>query len=580
METFLLIEAILVSLLALPLGVLAVRARGRDAPAADSGPFKRIPTDLLIYWGAVISVAALTLLAAWFFFWFRELNRHNLPLTLGPYPFNYAGVTVLALEVILLLTPVVLALAYLLGQRESLLRAFGVLLLFGLAVVMLAAITLFLAFVAPALTMAFLMLGIWLLGLFGAYYIAWWGRSQNRMVLMGSWTGCYLLVGLVAFIIGRLGLWFIVLPAILGFIVALYALSGLVLPTANGQERWQALRTLLTFAMGTNFSYYFIEDWQKRENYIDPLPEPRVTGNAFRKYFAGPGVVLTDANHLAVLWDGFKYRVAPPGLTFTEPYEQLYAAVDLRPQLRVTTIDAETSDGVVTNTLIFAPHRIAAGGRQAALGASYPYDEDAVLRAVCDNAYIEHHFDRKDNLADEKLESKQWHELAVMFAAPILKSLMLRRTCNELHEPGTTRVEIATEFVRRLREQLADVGIELIGGGLSNITVPAAVVEQRIESWAAKWKRQIEIELGEEEAEITKMLDPIWAKAQLDIYAELAAILRDAGDQAPEVIAFQLVDALAASPMEEKNVQDVPKFMWSFMRRGHAAGASRSAGRG
>lgn len=571
METFLLVEAILVAVLALPIGVLAVWARGSEAPPDDatvSSKRRLISADLFRYWGAVILAMASTLLVAWFFFWFQKLNRHYLPVTWGPYPFNYAGITLLTLELILLFTPVLLAVAHLLGGWESLSRAFVVLLLGGPLVMVFAAVALVLAHLAPALTTAVLLVGIWSIGLMGAYYLAWWGRAQKKLVLLGGWTGFYLLAGLIAFTIGRLGLWFALVPAVWGFLSALYAATGLVLPTANVTERWQALRTLLTFALTTNFPYYHIEDWQKRENYLQPLPEPRVAGNPFRKYFAGPGVILTDANHLAVLWDGFKYRVLSPGLAFTQAYEELYEVVDLRPQLRVTTIEAETADGIVTKTLIFAPHRIAAGGRQLALGSSYPYDEEAVLRAVCDNAYIEHHFDRKDNLAEEQLESKKWHELAVMFAQPIFKDLILRRTCNALHEGGTDRIEIAREFVDRLRAQLAEVGIELIGGGLSNILVPDEVVEQRIASWAAKWKRRIEIELGEQEAAIAKMLDPIWATAQLEIYADLARILQQTGTEAPDVIAFQLVEALGAPPAEQKNIQNLPKFMWTFMRRG------------
>lgn len=568
MATMLLIEAFLVCVLALPVGWVLWRARGGEStPAAgETGFLKKIPADLLTFWGAVLLVVGLPLLLAWLFFWRNPLSRHNLPANFWHYSFSYPGGAVLALEVLLWMCPLLLAVVYLVGGRASLARALRVVVLIGPGTVLLAALAMF---TPSAVDIFGLGLGVFLMGLSIAYYIAWWGRATMKAPLLLSWVGFYGLCVLIAFTIGRLGVLFIFLPAVLAFFIALYVFGALVLPVATAQERWSAFRSLLTFALSTNFPYYVIEDWHTREQREQSVPEPRVAGNPFSKYFSGPGIVLNDANHAAVLWSGVNFRVAPPGLTFTGPFEQLYAAVDLRPQLRTTIIEAETADGIVTKTLVFMPHRIATGGQPLQLGASYPYDGEAVLRAVCDNAYVEHHFSRDaEQLAEEKLERKSWDALTLMFAPPILKELILARTCDELHKPGTTRAEIAQEFVRRLHEQLAAVGIEMVGGGLSNINVPDEVFEQRIANWEARWKRQIEIELGKEEAEIAAMLDPIWAEAQLAVYTELADILRQAGALATDAIAFQLVDALATPPMEQKNVQDLPKFMWSLMRRG------------
>lgn len=580
MATILLVEAILVCLFALPLGVLVVHARSGSALSTgeDVGLLRTIPSDLLFYLLTVLLSIVPTLLLARWLFVPDSLSHHELAALIGPYAFNTVGAAVLALEVHVCFSPLLLALAYLLGGKHSLGRlVFRIMVFVGPLIVLLIFPALLLG---PALGLLLLALSIYGLGFLMAYAIAFWGRASKKWRLVSVWTGFYFLCALVAFMIGRLGLLLIFMPAVLGFLVALRVLAGLALPTESASDRWSAFRALLTFGMTTNFPFYYIEDWQTRETRGQPLPEPRVEGNPFRKYFSGPGVVLTDANHLGVLWDGFKFRVPQPGLAFTGPFEQLHAAVDLRPQLRVATIEAETADGIVTKTLIFAPHRIAAGGRQLELGSSYPYDEEALLCAVCDNSYIEHHFSRNtEQLAEEKLERKPWYELALMFAPPILKSLMVMRTCDELHKSGTTRAEIAAEFVYRLREQLADVGIELVGGGLSNINVSEEVSEQRIANWEAKWKCKIEIELGKEEAEITRKLDSIWAEAQLAVYKELADILQQAETLDADAIAFQLVDALATLPAEPKNVQELPPFMWSLMRRGRSLGGGRTDGR-
>lgn len=76
--------------------------------------------------------------------------------------------------------------------------------------------------------------------------------------------------------------------------------------------------------------------------------------------------------------------------------------------------------------------------------------------------------------------------------------------------------------------------------------------------------------MGDEEAEILKKLDPIWMEAQLDVYTELARILKQASDLDLDLdtIALQLVEALGTMPMKQKNVQDLPTFMWMLMRQG------------
>lgn len=558
MGTMLLVEALLVCVVALPVGRGMWRARG-----ATSRLSKELPGFVLL----IFSTLALTGL-----FWYL-VGHEALPLQqLDPFALRYErdclGGIVLTLEVGVWLTLVVGALGYLLGGLPSM--ASALLALGGMmgGALCLAAIAGRIPLVG--LDVLVLGVGVWLLGLLGVSYIGWRGRARSISPLAWSWTAFYGLTVLLAFVIGRLGVWLILLPAVLVFCWLLYVYSGLLLPIETAQDHWQAWRSLLTFALGTNFPFYVIEDWHTRDRHEETLPQPRVAGDPYRRFFSGPGIILNDAAHAAVLWDSLQYRVAPPGLNFTRPFEQVFAAVDLRPQLRNATIEAETADGIVTHTLVFMPQRIAMGQQPLQLGASYPYAEDAVLRAVCDNAFLQHHFTRQENLAEEKLEPISWDSLAQMLAPPILREVILARRCDELHESGTARVEIAQEFVRRLREQLAQVGITLVGGGISNIKVPPEIIEQRLASWEAKWQRDIEARMGEEEAEILKKLDPIWMEAQLDVYTELARILKQASDLDLDLdtIALQLVDALGTMPMKQKNVQDLPTFMWMLMRQG------------
>ncbi len=401
------------------------------------------------------------------------------------------------------------------------------------------------------------------------------GRNPNfRRVALG-WSLIWAICGLGYLLAGRWGILFLSFPAMVMGLMSAYRFSSLALPLSKPAEHWLALRCALTYALGTNYPYYVIRDWKNSSNANETIPKPGAPGNPFLQFFAGPGIVLTDCAHAAVLNDGFAYRVAHPGLTFTNIYEQLFAAVDLRPQLRVTTIPAETKDGILTKTLVFMPHRIDTGGKTASLGNSLPYDEQALLKAVTQNIYIEHDW-RRDETGKgiETIKRVPWDELVLMEGPAIFKNIVVGYTCNELHETQDgkrdPRAEIGQAFRNQLKSRMSEFGIEMVGGGLSNIVPERSVVEQRIANWSAKWKKRIEEEIGKAEAAITLTMEPVWAEAQLSTYQDLARILERTGTLSDEVIAFQLVEALGAIPPKEvfeHPEKGLPEFIRALMRR-------------
>ncbi len=296
---------------------------------------------------------------------------------------------------------------------------------------------------------------------------------------------------------GRIGLLLITLPAQAIFWGALYYFSILSLPMPDHEKiptlqnllpfdeeveapvwdklfpsdkddaRTLTFRSVLTLSMGTNYPYYVIEDWKTRETMDKEKPDPTVSGNPFGQFFAGPGIILCNCDHLAVTSDGTKFRVCPPGLSFTRQFEQLYTDVDLRPQLRVTTIKAETKDGITASIFTFMPNRVWADGRKAKLGDSYPFDEDAVIKAVYNHAVVEHKFERDENqLATEEAKRRPWHELVLTMGPPLLKDVVANYTCNELHmdtqDPDKPRYEPAQE----LDEESTVASVGGLGGAI------------------------------------------------------------------------------------------------------------------
>ncbi|MBN1888357.1 MAG: hypothetical protein JW850_10215 [Thermoflexales bacterium] len=392
-----------------------------------------------------------------------------------------------------------------------------------------------------------LLLGMGICAALGAYLLSKLVKKPRFRLVLALWLSFYFTCWLGYAVAGRLGFLLVTLPVVLTFWAYLYRVSVYTLPV-QPEQRTLAFRSLVTFALGTNYPYYVIDDWKNQKTEKLDKPTARVDGNPFDQFFAGPGIVLNDCNHLAVMSSGFKHWIAPPGLSFTWQYDQLYADVDLRPQLRIKIIEAETKDGIkVKKILTFMPHRIGTGGRTPQLGASFPFSEDAVLKAVWDQMFVEHDWERDEQgVATEKIKRILWDELIVRIGQPILKNIVAQYTCNELHAPGDPRVKIAKAFKEQMDEAMAKLGIEMVGGGISNIVVDDKVDRQRIENWAAQWKSKIEVKSGEMDAEEVRQLERVGTEAQLEVISELTEIFEKAqSDNVTEaVLAFQLVEAL------------------------------------
>jgi hypothetical protein len=354
----------------------------------------------------------------------------------------------------------------------------------------------------------------------------------------------------------------IALPSLIMLWGGLFLFSGYILPRQEGISDWRqkAFRSLLTFTLGTHYPYYVIEDWKK-----GPL-EPRVGNDISGQFFAGPGIIITSCDHLVTLFDGLRFRgVRGPGLIFTDMYERIYAVVDLRPQLRAFNVRAETKDGIPVEVFTFTLSRTDAGERQPQLGASYPFGERAVFQAVYEQP-IDHHWRRDDeNRAIEELDRVDWNDLIPIIAPPIVKSVIVEYTCDELCAPGDPRVEIRAKILARLKEALEPSGIQVIGGGISNI-LPAdededgesQVIKQRIENWKADWKRKIEIEMGKGEAEVARQLESARTQAQIKVMRDVARILTDEA-MSEKVIALRLIEAMEEMTCEKSVRRKLPE---------------------
>ena len=364
--------------------------------------------------------------------------------------------------------------------------------------------------------------------------------------LIGYWAG------------GGVGLATITLPATLLFWGVLYLLSGYLLPTRDGQERAQAFRSLLTFSLGTNYPFYVVQD---RE------PVQRVPGNPYRSLFAGPGVVLTGSDQLAVLTNGNNIQVPPePGLVFTHRYDVIQRVVDLRPQLRAFFVEARTLDGIPIRVLVFIPFRVNWGGQKPEQGGPFPYEPQAVFQAVTN-----------EPVEQRPAHRHRWDELTEIHATQILRDIISRYRFDDLclalgpciqekeaedivqryssdgtpapHDPQhDPRYRVRDELVGRLRTELGTFGIEVVGGGISNLMpLDETLIQQRIENWRTKWQSRLKAIEADRDATRVQQVDASRMGVDQALLANFARLLSQSMDEGEDLSEELIVASYIAS---------------------------------
>ena len=368
-------------------------------------------------------------------------------------------------------------------------------------------------------------------------YVCYRNRSRIHKCLSitVSWYAFSLLFWIGHLIAGPVGILTVTIPASLLFWGTFFVFAGwYLLPIADADEHAQngehdrsdssdakhplpplfndhlrAMKSVLTFILGTNYPYIAL---------LDRKTVTRVEGNRFQQLFAGPGIILTGPDHAAAIWTGFKFRgVSKPGLTFTIPFEEIKEALDLRPQLRAFTVNATTKDGIPVSVFTFVPHRLDPHCRAGAsrpepeLGTAFPCSQASVVKALHREA-VEY---ERQGQGPEQIEFRikgTWDTLVPRKAEEILTNVLAEYSFDELCAPfdmdRDPRTEIRNRFIKELEKTVAPWGIQVVGGGISNIVPPDekawtedTVWRARIDNWRTAWTEKMLKELGYGEAE-------------------------------------------------------------------------------
>ena len=305
------------------------------------------------------------------------------------------------------------------------------------------------------------------------------------------------------------------------FMVGLRAASGSLLPLP-GRDHWgKALGFLQDWTLGFNFPGYVVVD----EIYEEDRVEERVPGNRFRQFGEAPGFIIVEDCHYAVaVSSNTKFKgVKGPGVIFTGYADQVMQTVDLRPQLRAFPVEAVTKDGIQIKTVVFAPCKIDSRGRPFRLDAHLPYSPAAGFKAI---RAQEMRHEGPGQTPDSK-KRYRWEEMSRLIATRILQDIISQHRFDDLYGPyqakgDPPRKGVAQELVRRLRDELGEMGIELVGGGISDLQ-PASpeVYEKRAENWKEGWEHRIALQKTESQAEFVEMVERVRLEAQAELILDM-----------------------------------------------------------
>jgi regulator of protease activity HflC (stomatin/prohibitin superfamily) len=307
--------------------------------------------------------------------------------------------------------------------------------------------------------------------------------------------------------------------------------------------------------------------------------EERGKGNALAMFAIGSGIIISDCDHAVAVSNGLQFKGAQgPGLSFTGFAERPMRTLDLRPQLRAFTVQGLTRDGIQVKVLAFTPFQIDRGEQQPRLGAPFPYRKSAAFRAV--------HAQMMAVTGEPDHPQHAWDELPQLCGTRILQDILARYDFDDLYryDPGEEppRVRIAREFRERLRAELEPFGIQLIGGGISNLLpIREEVLKERVRNWRAEWVRRILVQQAEGQRERLWRIEQARAEAQahliLALGEQLAELDRPDTPVTPQKIVDQFLKILEEMTQQPMMRRYLPREIPEDLRRLGAEAGGKEA---
>lgn len=383
--------------------------------------------------------------------------------------------------------------------------------------------------------------------------LIWWFVLRKYGGLRSLISG---MVMLSVFLFGWLfsrwtGIVFISLPILGIFLFMLHKLAQVILPAANADnlisERWPKTRAFITYMLGLQYPYWAAKSKADREF------EVRIEGSTFDKV-GEPGILWTWSHQVAGVSTGINFvGVKGPGTVFINQYERPVALVDKRTQLRITTPETVTKDGIKIKTIVFTAFRI----RHVRMALSRMGIDEA-LKEKGNNKLVFY-----------------WDEWVTKQVDDAARQVVAERELDQLwhpKKPGDSALdEMAGAMKDLLNPKMFNAGVEIFTARIVNFDLTEnnkedkKIIVQQLETWETNWKQKI----TQAEAEVTAIYREEMEKAHayaksalLETVAESLEKARRINDRLPRhVIAQYYIHALNEYIKRQPglNAQDIKK---------------------
>ncbi len=263
-------------------------------------------------------------------------------------------------------------------------------------------------------------------------------------------------------------------------------------------------------------------------------------------------------------------RAAGPGIVFIAPGERIVATLDLRRHSRGAPAKALTRDGIEVGAYVSVsfgldphPERSERPGHASA-GAdapqeraernqpAYEFNRSSAFRAVYGVA-----------LGDK--QPIEWTDLPLNVAVEAYRDVLAEYRLDQLFEPTKPDVYPFSAFTGRVNTQVKEAavlrerGLVIYGVGVSGLSLPREVINQRVRSWQARWqKATIQQEAAGETQSIRT--ERRWqTDAQTLIFKDIQALLGATDDPvARKALALMLLKALQAAAADPQQRSRLP----------------------
>ena len=371
---------------------------------------------------------------------------------------------------------------------------------------------------------------------------------RKRQVWLGAGAITLAALGIVAYALPPY-------PSILNWVFDLLAfavmlvgglmlISQFVLPVHTVRERRAVFDHFMQFVTGNAGPIIFVKDGQivgRKEELrryghgvalVDPVSAIVIERAAAQRWWFPAGDM--DTSNAATPESNDRgpalVRAAGPGIVFIYPGERVVSALDLRRQSRGANAQALTRDGIECAAYISvsfgldpdpsreAPPGSPPAGRGERNHPAYHFNRSSAFRAVYGVA-----------LGDK--QPLTWTDLPLTVAIERFRDVLSEYKLDDLFQPTKPDVYPFSTFQGRVISLVKDApvlrerGLIVYSVGVSGFTLPREVINQRIRSWQARWKKASIQQEGAAASQAIRTENRWQTNAQQLIFKDIQALL-------------------------------------------------------